>query len=230
MEGTLNLLDACTQAGVKHFIFASTGAVYADSAAPLKESSPVAPVDVYGWTKWFAEELCRNYPRDSQMRITIARLFNTFGPHETNAHLIPEILQQIKDSDTIHLDNTTSRRDYIYVKDCASALVRLGETPVGYGRTVNVATGVAVSAAEIVRLLADIVNRELTIVVDGNRLRRADKEMQQGDASLLQRLTDWSPERSLRGGLTELLCFEGMIAREQRAVATPENERRLLAC
>ena len=59
VEATMGLLRACATANVEHFLLASSGAIYADSPEPLKEESTIGPVDVYGYSKWFAEELCR---------------------------------------------------------------------------------------------------------------------------------------------------------------------------
>ncbi|MGI9113609.1 MAG: NAD-dependent epimerase/dehydratase family protein [Chthoniobacterales bacterium] len=166
VEGTLNLLDACAAAGVKRVVVASTGAVYADSPHSLTANSVVAPIDIYGWSKWFAEELCRAHPAGAELGITIARLFNTFGPRETNAHVVPEIVQQIWSGETIRLGNTTAQRDYIYVRDCASALVRLSRADDARALTVNVGTGEAVSVAELVELMGDILGRNLFIEAD----------------------------------------------------------------
>ena len=80
VEGTMSLLNACAAAGVEHFLLASSGAVYADSPEPLNEMSPVAPVDIYGWSKWFAEELCRWHAQQSGLRVTICRFVQQLRP------------------------------------------------------------------------------------------------------------------------------------------------------
>src|SRR6266487_4629899 len=85
VEASLGLIRACARAKVEHFLFASSGAVYADSPAPLKEDSNIAPVDIYGWTKWFTEKLCLWQSAQTGLPVTICRFFNTYGPRETNA-------------------------------------------------------------------------------------------------------------------------------------------------
>ena len=76
VEATQGVLTSCAQAGVKHVLVASSGAVYADAPGPLSEEAKVAPVDIYGWTKWFTEELCQWHSRDQGLPITMLRLFN----------------------------------------------------------------------------------------------------------------------------------------------------------
>jgi UDP-glucose 4-epimerase len=209
-EGTLNLLQACACSGVEQFLLASTGAVYGDSPRKLTEASPIAPVDIYGWSKLFAEQLCRSH--SAEMSVIVARLFNTYGPRETNLHIIPEILRQLNDSDELLLGNTSSRRDYLYVADCASALVRLSQLPEPGSRTVNVSSGQHASVKELVALLSELLNRPLSIRIDPSRLRRADKQMQTADISTLTSLLDWRPSTTLKEGLAQLLEFEPIFA------------------
>jgi UDP-glucose 4-epimerase len=211
VEGTMSLLNACAAAGVEHFVCASSGAVYADSPEFLGESSPVAPVDIYGWSKWFAEELCRWHARQSGLRVTICRLFNNYGPRETNKHIIPEILEQLKSGNRLSLGNTKPQRDYIHTSDCARALRLLAKLPPESARTVNISSGHHASVDDLIQLLGEILGRKLEVVTDPSRFRKADKLVQIADISLLKKLTGWRPEIALRQGLADLLQFEGLI-------------------
>jgi UDP-glucose 4-epimerase len=211
VEGTMSLLSACSAAGVEHFLCASSGAVYADSPEPLTESSPVGPVDVYGWSKWFAEELCRWHARQSGLRVTSCRLFNNYGPRETNRHIIPEILAQLKSGDRLMLGNTKPQRDYIHTSDCARALRLLAKLKPEPTRTVNISSSHHASVDDLIGLLGGILGRKLEVVTDPARFRKADKMVQVADISLLQQLTGWRPEVSLRQGLADLLKFEGLL-------------------
>ncbi len=211
VEATMGLLNACSAAGVQHFLLASSGAVYADSPELLSESSPVGPVDIYAWSKWFAEELCRWHAAQTGLRITICRLFNNYGPRETNRHIIPEILHQLQSGDRLLLGNIVPQRDYVHTSDCARAMVLLSKLPAGPVRTVNIASGDHASVAELVDLLGEILGRKLEVVKDPARFRKADKLVQVADISLLKKLTGWQPEVALRPGLAELLRFEGLL-------------------
>src|SRR5206468_5839695 len=122
VEATLGLLRACSENGVRHFLFASSGAVYADSPDPLNESAPVLPVDIYGWSKLHAEQLGAWSSRVEGLAVTVCRVFNNYGPRETNAHIVPEIISQLRQGNTLHLGNITARRDYIHISDTARAL------------------------------------------------------------------------------------------------------------
>lgn len=212
VEATMGLLQACVAAGVPHVLFASSGAVYADSPEPLHEQSTVAPVDIYGWSKAFGEDLCRWQAGQHGLRFSLCRFFNNYGPRETNRHIIPEVIHQLRQGDDLHLGNTKPRRDYIHTRDTAQALRRLAERPPESVRVVNVASGEHASVDDLIQLMGEILGRRLRVITDPTRFRKADKLVQVADISLLERITEWRPEITLRTGLTDLLRFEGLLA------------------
>ena len=94
-------------------VHASTAAVYAPSHDPVGEGARLAPTDVYGSTKLAAEGLLREHAGDGRRAVDlrVLRLFNVYGPGDSNPHLLPEILVQVRASDEITLGNLESRRD-----------------------------------------------------------------------------------------------------------------------
>jgi UDP-glucose 4-epimerase len=211
VEATMGLLRACAAVGVQHFLYASSGAVYGDSPLPLTEKSTVAPVDIYGWSKWFGEELCRWQTSVSDLKITICRLFNTYGPRETNAHIVPEILGQLKKGPHLRLGNTKPRRDYIFTADIAKSLRLLAKVRPTSHDVVNVASGHDASVDELIELLSELRGEPITLEVDPTRFRKADKMVQKSDITTLRERIGWQPEVSLREGLRELLKYEGLL-------------------
>jgi UDP-glucose 4-epimerase len=211
VEATMGLLRACSAAGVEHFLFASSGAIYADSPLPLNEENPVGPVDIYGWSKWFAEELCRWHASASGLKTTICRVFNNFGPRETNAHIVPEIIGQLKQGRRLRLGNTKPRRDYIHTADTAKSFRLLAKIPHAGCQTVNVANGEDASVDELIALLSELLGEPITVEVDFSRFRKADKLTQKADITRLRQLLAWQPEVSLRDGLRQLLAYEKLL-------------------
>lgn len=211
VEGTRNIMDACAHSKVKHLVFASSGAVYSDSPAPLAESaSVIEPVDVYGYSKSFCEQLARLATKESQINITAVRLFNVFGPRETNPHIIPEILNQLKTTLILHLGNTSTRRDFIYVNDAAEGFIRLAKCPVQTGfRIVNLGTGKDYSMQEIVAHIQEHISRPIQVLLDSSRVRKVDKQVQVADITQLKNILGWEPSFSIDSGIKNLLAFEG---------------------
>ena len=133
---SLNLIEACVQAGVERFVLSSTAAVYRTSDDPLSESAPVGPTSVYGQTKWMIEQALEWYHRLHGLRFAALRYFNAAGAaagrgeaHQPESHLIPLVLQVPlgrRTSIDIYGDDYptpdgTCIRDYIHVEDLVVA-------------------------------------------------------------------------------------------------------------
>ena len=210
VEGTLSVLNAAVASGCQHFMLASTGAVYHDAPGALSEDAPIAPVDVYGWSKWFAEELCRW--QSSAIPVTICRLFNNIGLRETNAHIVPEIISQLnRGSRLLELGNITPIRDYISTRDTATALIRLSESKHSGAEVYNIATGKGASVKELMECMSILLQEEIHIKTDPKRFRLADKQVQLADISKLSAKLNWQPEQKMKDVLEELMRFEKLI-------------------
>jgi UDP-glucose 4-epimerase len=205
VDGTQNLLEALSSAPPRVLIFASTAAVYADRSGAIPESSPVAPPDVYGKTKAAGERLVAEFGTQTGTRCVVARLFNVIGERETNPHVVPELVGQLRaGASTVRLGNLHARRDYTDAVDVADALVRLLQADPG--RTVfNVGSGRGVSVAELVASCERILDREISVDVDRARVRKHDRNELIADITLLQGATGWAPKRSLEETLGRLL-------------------------
>ncbi|MDB5273290.1 MAG: NAD-dependent epimerase/dehydratase [Chitinophagaceae bacterium] len=211
VEGTLSVLNAAARNQCKHFIFASTGAVYHDAPQALTEGDSIKPVDIYGWSKWFAEELCRW--KSGKMPVTICRLFNNIGLRETNAHIVPEIIHQLKNGNrTLQLGNIAPIRDYISTQDTAQAFIRLGDREHTGCETFNVATGKGASVKELIDCMSLILQEEINVTTDPSRFREADKAVQLADISKLKSTLHWEPALEMKEVLVELMKFEGLIS------------------
>lgn len=203
--GTQALLEACAKAGVERFVFASSAAVYGISSAPHREDQTPDPQDIYGLSKSVGEQQVAAFHRRTGIPCTIARLFNVFGRGETNPHLVPEILRQIRESgDTLSLGNLTPRRDYVHVTDVSRALRMFVNGTDDAIRTYNVGTAHAVSVRDIISALESILERRLTVAQAPNKVRRIDRPNLQADITRLSADYGWTPLTSLIAGLRDL--------------------------
>jgi UDP-glucose 4-epimerase len=206
VHGTANLLAHCPP-GCR-FVFASSAAVYRPSAQALcEEASATHPIDVYGLTKVHAEDYVRYLARQRGFPAVIARLFNVVGPGETNPHVLPEIIAQLKAGRSrLRLGNTTSKRDFIHVSDAAAgfaALATAGEVAPGESVTVNLGTGRAYSIGEVLALLADITEREIAVDHDESRMRTSDNPLLLAGIEKAWRLFQWRPAYDLGAALRD---------------------------
>jgi UDP-glucose 4-epimerase len=205
VEGTRAVLEAAAALGQPmSVVLASTAAVYAPADWPHHEDDPLGPIDVYGYSKRWAEELARSFGTRTGIGVGIARLFNVYGPGETNPHFIPSLISQIQAGEVVRLGNLSSKRDYVFVDDVAEALVRLaGYCATGHSATLNVGTGAAFSGHEVVRALATLpaTSADLALTTDPHRIRPVDRPYLQANSNLAQKLLGWAPDTSFEGGL-----------------------------
>jgi UDP-glucose 4-epimerase len=206
VEGTRAVLAATAALGHRvSLVLASSAAVYAPANGPLREQEDsLGPVDVYGCSKRWAEELAAGFAARTGTAVGIARLFNVFGPGETNAHFIPSLICQLKAGETVRLGNLSTKRDYVFVDDVADALLRLARyVSDGQSATVNIGSGRAYAGHEVVGALAGFapVLSEVAPSIDPGRLRPVDRPVLQADPTLAQKTLGWTPRTSLLDGL-----------------------------
>jgi UDP-glucose 4-epimerase len=203
--GTENIAHAALHHAVEQVVFASTAAVYPVSDGPLSEEQPVGPIDLYGRTKAAGEEILRKAAAESGASTILARLFNVVGHRETNPHVFPEIVEQLRDgADEVALGNVDTARDFIDARDVASGLERLIELAPSGVSAYNVGSGRAVSVREIVTACSAILGMPIRIVQDPQRLRSVDRKLLVADNRKL-RSCGWRPRYALEDTLAELL-------------------------
>jgi len=205
--GTVNLLAHCKPHS--RFVFASSGAVYKPDDQPHREAeAALAPNDVYGRTKLHAEEFVSDFATRLDLQAVIVRLFNVVGPGETNPHLLPELVAQLKAGcHIVRLGNMTPKRDYIHVVDAAKgfAAVAVGNG-VDYGQTmiVNVGTSQVCSVAQIVEKIRAVSGIDFEIHQDDSRLRKFDRPFLAADIHRMSQYFGWRPERSIDDAIRDL--------------------------
>lgn len=158
--GTLNLLQCCAAASVGRIIFASSMAVYADSAtpAPINEQYITEPAAPYGIAKLAAEKYCLQLARDMDIDCHVLRYFNTYGVGQSSTPYVGVItifIEQLLAGNIPKIfGDGEQRRDFVHVSDIVSANMLAMATTERYG-LYNVGTGQATSVTEIATLLAD---------------------------------------------------------------------------
>lgn len=206
---TLEIVLSALKNKVEHFVFASSGAVYSDWAKNIHEEFDCLPVDIYGYSKMFAENLIQLYLKDSPVKVSICRFFNNYGPRETNPHILPEIINQLKkNGDFLELGNIDSIRDYIYVEDTAKVISLIMSKQEKQFATYNIGSGSGNSVRELIQKIEDILGIKIMIHVDPNRIRKVDKKVQVADISKIKEF-DFKPI-PIDDGLKHLLEFEGL--------------------
>ncbi len=206
VEGTLNVLLAARDEGVRRVVFASSSSVYGNQETlPLVETAPPDPISPYGVAKLAAERYCVSFSRVYESFETVAlRYFNVFGPRQDPrsqyAAVVPLFLTRIAADEpvTIYGDGGQSR-DFTYVTNAVEATILAADAPEVSGLVLNVAAGAPAS----VDRLADTVGTILGKVVEKRYVepRPGDVRRSWADTSLARAKLGWAPRVGLEQGL-----------------------------
>lgn len=212
--GTLNVLRAMQQNGVDAIVFSSTCATYGvPTEIPITEAHPQSPINPYGWSKLFVEQILRDYGVAHGIRSVALRYFNAAGAdpdgeigerHEPETHLIPLAIKGAMGGEyelTIFGDDFDTRdgtcvRDYIHVDDLATGHLKALEylEAGGASDVFNLGTGNGVSVLEIAATV-EAVSGVTVRKVFGPR-RAGDPPLLVASADKARRVLGWSPMHS----------------------------------
>ncbi|WP_137285794.1 NAD-dependent epimerase/dehydratase family protein [Halorussus salinisoli] len=208
--GTRNLLRATSAVpNLESILYTSSAAVYPPREGAMSETSDVGPIDIYGRTKLIGEDLLRLFAAQADTAAVTARLFNVYGPNDTNPHLIPAILEQVRDgAETIELGNLAPKRDFVYVRDVARALVTLVSNPQASYRAFNVGTGSTYSVREVVECVGTALGKDLDVVQVAERTRETERPHLEADIDRIRSETGWTPQTELVEGIRRQLNQE----------------------
>ncbi len=219
IKGTLNMLQAARDCGVRRIVVTSTSEVYGTAQyVPIDEKHPRQPQSPYSATKIGADAMAMSFYNAFNLPVVIARPFNTYGPRQSARAIIPTIITQIAaGKKEIKVGDLTPTRDFNYVADTAAGFVALANTPDIEGRDINICTGTEVSMRDTLELIAEIMGGGVTYITDTERLRPAKSEVFRlcGDNSVITSLSSWRPRYTLREGLEK--CVEWFTRPENLA-------------
>ena len=166
VEGTLNVLLAARDEGVRRVVFSSSSSVYgAKNARPMDESLPADPISPYGVAKLAAERYCVSFSRVYESFETVVlRYFNVFGPRQSPfsqyAAMVPLFITAIAAGKpvTVYGDGEQSR-DFTYVANVVDATVRAAHADGASGRIFNVAAGSPASVNDVAEAIGRILDK-----------------------------------------------------------------------
>ena len=205
IKGTLNVLQAARELGVKRVIHTSTSEVYGTAQfVPITEDHPLQGQSPYSATKIAADQLAFSFYSSFDLPVVILRPFNTYGPRQSARAVIPTIITQIANGQKeIKLGAISPTRDFNYVKDTVDGFVATLNSKNGLGEVINLGSNFEISIKETVELIAEIMGVTISIAQDGDRLRPPSSEVERlwADNSKAKNILNWKPRFAGRDGL-----------------------------
>jgi len=165
--GTLNILLAAKESGVKRLIFSSSSSIYGNiHALPVKEETEKNPISPYGASKLAGEHLCGVFHKIYGMEITCLRYFNVYGPRQNPksqyAAVIPNFIHKmLNDKKPIIYGDGTQTRDFTYVYNVVKANMLASTSVKAIGKPFNIASSKPQCINEVVALLNIILDTSL---------------------------------------------------------------------
>jgi UDP-glucose 4-epimerase len=212
VEGTLNVLLAARDEGVRRVVFASSSSVYGNQPVlPLEESMAPDPISPYGVAKLAAERYCVSFARVYSSFETVAlRYFNVFGPRQDPrsqyAAVVPLFLTAVGAGEPVTIfDDGEQSRDFTYVDNVVAANLLAADAAGASGRIFNVSSGAPASVNE----LAEAIGRLLDKPVERTYLppRAGDLRDSWADVSSAREVLGFEPSVSLEEGLRRTADF-----------------------
>lgn len=199
--GTTRLLEACRNAGVSRFAFASSSSVYGGkNDAPFHENQPItSPLSPYAASKIAGEAICHTYHHLYSLGIVCLRYFTVYGPRQRQDLAINKFTRKILAGEPIQLfgDGTTSR-DYTFVDDIVRGTVLALQSDLQYG-AINLGGCHPVTLNQLVQKVQEAAGREA--VIERLPLQPGDMIRTCADVTKAREVLGWEAEVPLEEGL-----------------------------
>ncbi len=228
--GTLNLLNAMLEFGVKKIVFSSTAATYGEPVyTPIDEKHPQRPINPYGNSKLMVEKIMDDYDKAYGLKSVRLRYFNVAGAdsearigewHEPETHLIPNVLKATADK-TFKMFGTdydtvdgTCVRDYINVEDLAKAHIKALEYLNNGGETnyFNLGTKNGNSVKEVFAVCEKVKGQKIPLEICPRR--EGDPATLVADNSKAKNLLNWTPINSIEYSIQTAYQWEKALSKE----------------
>lgn len=207
--GTVTLMEAMRDVGVKRVIFISSGTIYGNQKnQPLKERFRPNPRSPYAVSKLSAEYYVRTIGELWGIETVCLRVFNAYGPGQplppSHAPVIPYCFRQVLDSGTIVVHGSGDQtRDYVYVEDVVSAMMAASYAEKINRMIINVGSGIETTVHEIIRTISEVTGKKPEIVV--NKSHDSGPSRMCADLSLAQKKLGYEPKVTLNEGFQRIL-------------------------
>jgi dTDP-glucose 4,6-dehydratase len=204
ITGTLNVLQAARRLGTERVISTSTSETYGTAQfVPITEEHPVNAQSPYAATKVAADQLALSFQKSFGTPIAVLRPFNTYGPRQSARAVIPTIISQIAAGERkIKLGALIPTRDFTFVSDTAKGFIQAMECERCIGEATNIGSDFEISIEDTVELIAGTMGVEIEIILDEQRMRPVDSEVERLFAGVekARLLFGWAPEHGGRQG------------------------------
>jgi NAD dependent epimerase/dehydratase len=215
IKGTLNVVQAARDLGVKRVVITSTSEVYGTArVVPITEEHELQGQSPYSATKIGADQLALSFCSAFGTPVTVLRPFNTYGPRQSARAVIPTIIAQIASGQrVIRLGSLHPTRDFSFVADTVRGFARASVADGILGQVINIGSGFEISIGDTAHAIAELMGMTIKVELDEQRVRPQSSEVERlfaGIEKARERL-GWVPayggREGFRRGLAETIAW-----------------------
>jgi dTDP-glucose 4,6-dehydratase len=215
VKGTLNVVQSARDLGTSKVVHTSTSEVYGTARfVPITEEHPLRGQSPYAASKIGADQIAMSFFSSFGTPVAVLRPFNTYGPRQSARAVLPTVITQVASGRReVRLGAVTPTRDFSYVSDTVAGFVAALESDRSVGEVINVGSGFEISVGEAAQLIARLMDTEVSIVTEEERLRPATSEVERLWAAngKARDLIGWEPRfgglEGFRRGLAETIAW-----------------------
>lgn len=207
--GTLNLLNAARNSGIKRFVYFSSAATYGDPIRlPVDEAHPQDPMSPYGASKLSAEKYALMFHRAYGLPATAIRPFNIYSPRQDPSNPYSGVISKFIDSVShgeppVIFGDGSATRDFVSVHDVVDLVMLMLEKDAAVGKVFNCGTGKVTTINELAETVVSLYGKDLKPVYEPER--PGDIKDSYADISLAKNVLDYRPQVALKEGLKEII-------------------------
>ncbi|TFE29037.1 NAD-dependent 4,6-dehydratase LegB [Cohnella luojiensis] len=205
IKGTLNVLQAARQLELSKVVHTSTSEVYGTALyVPIDEKHPLQGQSPYSASKIGADQMALSFYRSFGLPVGIIRPFNTYGPRQSARAVIPTIITQLaQGKNKIKLGSVHPTRDFNFVEDTVRGFIAFMESERSIGEEINIGSNYEISVGETADMIARLMNVDLEMNMDHQRLRPEKSEVERlwADNRKAELLLNWKPQYAGQSGL-----------------------------
>jgi len=201
IRGTVVILEACKEFGIKKLLFASSSSVYGENQrVPFSEEDlNIQPISPYGVTKRAGELLCYSYHHLNGMDIACLRIFTAYGPRQRPEMAIHKFTRLIDHGEKIPIfGDGSSRRDYTYIDDLIEGILSVIHHHKGF-ETYNLGESQTISLKELVQFIEEALGKKANIEMF--EPQPGDVSITYADITKAKRMLGYQPKVNMKEGI-----------------------------
>lgn len=215
IKGTLNIVQAARDLEVGKVVHTSTSEVYGTARfVPITEDHPLQGQSPYSASKIGADQIAMSFYTSFGTPVAILRPFNTYGPRQSTRAVIPTIITQIANGKRqVKLGALHPTRDFSYVTDTVAGFIATLNSDRSIGEVINIGSNFEISIGDTARTIAEVMEAEIDIITDEQRLRPEKSEVERLWAAngKARELLGWQPSygglEGFRRGLAQTVAW-----------------------